>query len=237
MTCHTVARPDEETLPAVRTVAVVGPPNSGKTTLFNRLTGLRQKVGNFPGVTVEHHTGHIRDAVGNEIALIDLPGVYSLNPEVGRRKGCGRRAAGQTCPASDVRSRHSGAEFQQPPAATWCWPARVIALGLPTLVLLNMADELREQGGHVDVLSLARQLGTPVALVSAVTGEGLFAVVIFFRPRRRFLSRWSCRLSATPAVPANGPYGSARMRSIVARQRRFGPAAWMASSFIASGER
>ena len=51
--------------------------------------------------------------------------------------------------------------------------ARVIALGLPTLVLLNMADELRKQDGHVDVLSLARELGTPVALVSATTGEGI----------------------------------------------------------------
>src|SRR5512146_111855 len=64
-----------------RTVAVVGPPNSGKTTLFNRLTGLRQKVGNFPGVTVEHHLGVVRDEHGREVALVDLPGVYSLNPK------------------------------------------------------------------------------------------------------------------------------------------------------------
>src|ERR1039457_2923110 len=79
MTCHPVARPQDEALDtSYRTVAVVGPPNSGKTTLFNRLTGLRQKVGNFPGVTVEHHTGYIRDAVGDEVALIDLPGIYSL---------------------------------------------------------------------------------------------------------------------------------------------------------------
>src|ERR1700737_4543341 len=63
------------------TVVLIGPPNSGKTTLFNRLTGLRQKVGNFPGVTVEHHTGYMRDASGNEVALIDLPGVYSLSPK------------------------------------------------------------------------------------------------------------------------------------------------------------
>jgi len=63
-----------------RTIAVVGPPNSGKTTLFNRLTGLRQKVANFPGVTVEHHLGFIRDGSGREIELIDLPGIYSLSP-------------------------------------------------------------------------------------------------------------------------------------------------------------
>ena len=59
----------------------LGPPNAGKTTLFNRLTGLRQRVGNFPGVTVEHHTGSYRLDSGEEVALIDLPGVYSLNPK------------------------------------------------------------------------------------------------------------------------------------------------------------
>ncbi len=178
MTCHTVARPEEEALGALRTVAVVGPPNSGKTTLFNRLTGLRQKVGNFPGVTVEHHTGHIRDAAGNEVALIDLPGVYSLNPKsedervavdvlLGNIPGRMRPDAVILVLNSNNLSSHL------------VLAARVIALGLPTLVLLNMADELREQGGHVDVLLLARQLGTPVALVSAVTGEGLFAVSNF----------------------------------------------------------
>ncbi len=178
MTCHTVARPEEETLSGLRTVAVVGPPNSGKTTLFNRLTGLRQKVGNFPGVTVEHHTGYIKDASGNEVALIDLPGVYSLSPKsedekvavdvlLGQMPGIGRPDAVILVLNSNNLSSHL------------VLAARVIALGLPTLVLLNMADELRDQGGHVDVLLLARQLGTPVALVSAVTGEGLFAVTNF----------------------------------------------------------
>src|ERR1035438_4522916 len=82
MTCHPVARPlDDAPVTSYRTVAVVGPPNSGKTTLFNRLTGLRQKVGNFPGVTVEHHIGYIRDGEGEEVALIDLPGIYSLTPK------------------------------------------------------------------------------------------------------------------------------------------------------------
>src|SRR5512143_1224873 len=64
-----------------RSVAIVGPPNSGKSTLFNRLTGLRQKVANFPGVTVEHHIGYVRNERGEEVALIDLPGIYSLTPK------------------------------------------------------------------------------------------------------------------------------------------------------------
>src|SRR3982751_3738481 len=62
------------------TVALVGPPNSGKTTLFNRLTGLRQKVANFPGVTVEHHTGRARIDAQRDVYIVDLPGIYSLKP-------------------------------------------------------------------------------------------------------------------------------------------------------------
>src|ERR1700749_801534 len=65
---------------AGKTVAVIGPPNSGKTTLFNRLTGLHQKVANFPGVTVEHHTGVATLSGGRSVNIIDLPGIYSLNP-------------------------------------------------------------------------------------------------------------------------------------------------------------
>ncbi len=61
-------------------VAIVGPPNSGKSTLFNRLTGLRQKVANFPGVTVEHRMGKARLKDQHEVFLVDLPGVYSLHP-------------------------------------------------------------------------------------------------------------------------------------------------------------
>src|SRR6202048_309060 len=61
-------------------VALVGPPNSGKSTLFNRLTGLRQKVANFPGVTVEQHVGRAKVSAQRDVYLIDLPGIYSMNP-------------------------------------------------------------------------------------------------------------------------------------------------------------
>ncbi|MGE5109935.1 MAG: ferrous iron transporter B [Acidobacteriaceae bacterium] len=163
---------------SARTVALIGPPNSGKTTLFNRLTGLRQKVGNFPGVTVEHHTGIVRAENGKAVAVIDLPGIYSLNPvsedervsvEVlhGRMEGMKKPDAVVLVTDATNLSRHL------------VLAARVIALGLPTLVVRNMADELKKQGGSVDVLALARQLGTPVMLASASTGEGLPAITEF----------------------------------------------------------
>jgi ferrous iron transport protein B len=161
-----------------QTIALVGPPNCGKTSVFNRLTGLRQKVGNFPGVTVEHHTGHLRDAAGRQIALIDLPGVYSLSPKSedekvtvdvlrGEMPGMTRPDAVILVLDSTNLQRHL------------ILAARVIALEVPTLVVLNMADELRKQGGQVDVLALAHQLGTPVVLASAVTGEGFDAITGF----------------------------------------------------------
>jgi ferrous iron transport protein B len=179
MSCHSVAQPPDESLgSSYRTVAVVGPPNSGKTTLFNRLTKLRQKVGNFPGVTVEHHTGYIRDGKGEEVALIDLPGVYSLIPKSEDEKVAidvlTGKMPGTPAPDAIILVLNSTNLHTHLVLA-----ARVIALGVPTLVLLNMADELRKQDGHVDVLSLARELGTPVALVSATTGEGLVAVQNF----------------------------------------------------------
>jgi ferrous iron transport protein B len=170
--------PDSSAKHPFGTVAVIGPPNSGKTTLYNRLTGLRQKVGNFPGVTVEHHIGHVKGEDGRAVALIDLPGIYSLSPKSedeqvtmdvldGKRPEMPRPDAVIVVVDSTHLSRHL------------VLVARVIALGLPALVVLNMADELRQQGGDVDVLSLARQLGTPVVLASATNGEGLPAIHAF----------------------------------------------------------
>jgi len=160
-------------------VAIVGPPNSGKSTLFNRLTGLRQKVANFPGVTVEHRLGRIDLADDHQICLVDLPGIYSLAARsederitrdvlAGQMEGIPRPDAIVLVLDSTNLARHL------------CLAAPVLALGIPTLIVLNMADELRERGGVVDTDALAHQLGAPVILVSAVRGEGLDTVYEFF---------------------------------------------------------
>ncbi len=159
-------------------VALVGPPNSGKSTLFNRLTGLRQKVANFPGVTVEQHTGELALEGGGEITIIDLPGIYSLSPRSedeqvahdvlkGLRPETPRPDAVLLILDSTNLARHL------------MLAAPVLSLGIPTLVVLNMADDLRRRGGEVDVEALGRQLGAPIALISARQGEGIESIYRF----------------------------------------------------------
>ncbi|MGO9261785.1 MAG: ferrous iron transporter B [Bryobacteraceae bacterium] len=163
---------------APKAVALIGPPNSGKTTLFNRLTGLRQKVANFPGVTVEQHTGMVELPDGRALQVIDLPGVYSLTP----------RSEDERI-ANDVL--HGLRDDSPKPEAVLLvldstnlgrhlmLAAPILSLGLPTLVILNMADDLRSRGGQLDLKALSAQLGAPVALVSARQGEGIAQVLDF----------------------------------------------------------
>jgi len=163
---------------APKTVALIGPPNSGKTTLFNRLTGLRQKVANFPGVTVEQHTGIAELPDGGAVEIIDLPGVYSLQPrsedeQVAYDVLTGKRADTPK-PEAILLVLDSTNLARQLMLA-----AHILSLGVPTLVILNMADDLRRRGGHVDLEALAGQLGAPVALISARQGEGVEEVVDF----------------------------------------------------------
>lgn len=161
-----------------RVVALVGPPNSGKSTLFNRLTGLRQKVANFPGVTVEQHTGIVRLADGRELALIDLPGVYSLNA----------RSDDEQVTHDVLHGNHT--RVPRPDAILLILDstnlgrhlllaAPILALGVPTLIVLNMADDLASRSGAVDTEALSHQLGAPVGLISAASGKGVDTVFQF----------------------------------------------------------
>ncbi len=163
---------------ALRTVVLIGPPNSGKSTLFNRLTGLRQKVANFPGVTVEQRMGLMAGVGREDLTLIDLPGIYSLDPfsEDARVSIDVLRGEMPGTPKPDavllvMDSLHLTRQLML--------AAPVLAVGLPTLVLLNMSDLMEERGGKVDALKLARELGAPVAQISAVKGTGLDAIPLF----------------------------------------------------------
>jgi ferrous iron transport protein B len=160
---------------APRTIAVVGPPNSGKSTLFNRLTGLRQKVANYPGVTVEKRIGRLAFAGAPDALLVDLPGVYSLTArsedERVTRDVLHGEVAGIARPDAILLVLDSTSLGRHLVLA-----ASILALGVPTLVVLNMADELRSRGGGVDAEALAQQLGAPVVVASASRGEGFDVV-------------------------------------------------------------
>jgi ferrous iron transport protein B len=171
-------------------VAIVGPPNSGKSTLFNRLTGLRQKVANFPGVTVEHRMGKAKLRDQHEVFLVDLPGVYSLHP----------RAEDEQVTHDVLKGVRS--DFPKPDAVILILDstnlgrhlvlaAPILDLGLPTLVLLNMADDLAVRGGKVDITALSDELDCTVALISASKGTGTDRV-------QQFLIGTAVRLNAPP---------------------------------------
>src|ERR1700739_3225636 len=162
----------------IRTVVLIGPPNAGKSTLFNRLTGLRQKVANYPGVTVEQRMGPMAGVGRDDLTIIDLPGVYSLTPysedsrvAVDVLKG---NMPGTPKPDAVLLVLDSLHLTRQLMLA-----APVLSLGLPTLVLLNISDLMESRGGEIDPLKLAKELGAPVALISATHGTGLDAVPLF----------------------------------------------------------
>ena len=187
----------------IRTVALVGPPNSGKSTLFNRLTGLRQKVANYPGVTVEQHFGKLSGIGRSDLTLIDLPGIYSLDSysEDARVAVDVLHGAMPGTPAPDavllvLDSLHLRRQLTL--------AAPILSLGLPMLVLLNMSDLMESRGGEVDTLALARELGVPVAKISATRGTGLDAI-------SHFLDRKSDAFQPSPVARLELPVvGNAR---------------------------
>ncbi|SNS52183.1 ferrous iron transport protein B [Sphingomonas laterariae] len=153
-------------------VALVGNPNAGKSALFNALTGARQKVGNYPGVTVERKSGRFSLDDGRPVELVDLPGTYSLDP-----------ASPDEAVTRDVVTGHQTGE--RPPAAIVVvvdagnldnhlrFALQLIGLGLPTVVALNMIDMAERDGLTVDAEALARELGVPVVPTVAVRRRGI----------------------------------------------------------------
>jgi len=166
-------------------VAMIGPPNSGKTTLFNRLTGLRQKVANYPGVTVEKHVGRVQLADESFVDLVDLPGVHGFSArtldEKFTRDVLEGRIPGLRTPDALVLTVDSTRLESQ-----LMLVEPVLDLELPTLLVLNMVDELQERGGSVDDEVLEQRLGVEVVRTNARAGTGVEAV-------QAFLSRASMR--------------------------------------------
>ena len=157
--------PDSETL----TFALVGNQNCGKTTLFNQLTGSKQHVGNFPGVTVDRKDGVIK---GHSNTLItDLPGIYSMSPysseEIVTREFVIRERPKGIINIVDATNIERNMYLTM----------QLLELGFPMVVALNMMDELRENGGSVLVNEMEAALGVPVVPISAAKGEGIEELV------------------------------------------------------------
>ena len=155
-----------------RLFALVGNPNTGKTTLFNALTGLRQKVANYPGVTVEKKEGTGRDRHGNEFRLIDLPGAYSLDAkspdeEVTCAVLQGERADTPRPDAVICLIDASNLERH------FYLATQVMELGLPTIIVLNKTDEAAERGITIAAKKIEERLGVPVVPMQANARVGM----------------------------------------------------------------
>ncbi len=166
-------------------LALAGNPNSGKTTMFNALTGSNQRVGNWPGVTVEKKEGRLKGE--REVILTDLPGIYSLSPYtleevVAREYLVGEQPDG-------VINIVDATNIERNLYLT----TQLMEMGIPVVAALNMMDLVRKSGTTIDVGKLAKALGCPVVEVSALKGEGLDRLVAVAR--------------ALPNAPAPAPMG------------------------------
>jgi ferrous iron transport protein B len=152
-------------------IALVGNPNSGKSSLFNQLTGLRQKVGNFPSVTVEKKSGPLTLDAQNEAIVIDLPGLYSLYPKALDEHVVIDILANPKHPDyPDVVVVVADASNLKRNLLLF---TQVADLGLPVVLALNMLDVARDKNLQVNAVKLAMKLGVPVVRINARVGEGL----------------------------------------------------------------
>ena len=152
-------------------LALVGNPNSGKTTLFNAMTGSREYVGNWPGVTVEKKEGKVKDTglytYGHDMTLVDLPGIYSLSPysmeEIVARKYITVEKPDAIINIVDATNLERNLYLT----------VQLIELERPMIIALNMMDEVKRRGDEIDVRKLSLELGVPVVPISARSGQGV----------------------------------------------------------------
>lgn len=145
--------------------ALVGNQNCGKTTLFNQLTGANQHVGNFPGVTVDSKTGQLRGAKG--CSVTDLPGIYSMRPYTGE----------EIVTRDFILNEHPDGIINIVDATNiernLYLTLQLLEMGIPMVLALNMMDEVRNNGGTIDVVKMSEELGIPVVPISAAKNEGI----------------------------------------------------------------
>ena len=145
-------------------IALAGNPNSGKTTLFNALTGSSQYVGNWPGVTVEKKEGKLK---GNkDVVIQDLPGIYSLSPYT--LEEVVSRTYLVTEKPDAILNIVDGTNIERNLYLT----TQLIELGIPVVVAVNMMDLVRKNGDKIDIKTLGKQLGCEVIEISALKNEG-----------------------------------------------------------------
>jgi ferrous iron transport protein B len=152
-------------------IALVGNPNSGKSSLFNYLTGLNQKIGNFPGVTVEKKSGITTLADGSTAEIIDLPGIYSIYP----------RSLDERIVAEILLDHHAATSPDKIVVIVdgtnlkrgFLLLTQIIDLGLPTILAMNMMDLAAKAGMSYDFIELSKKLGIPVVPINARNGIGL----------------------------------------------------------------
>lgn len=147
------------------TFALVGNQNCGKTALFNQLTGSNQHVGNFPGVTVDRKVGEIRNA--KNCSVVDLPGIYSIRPytneEIVTRDFILKNKPDGIINIVDATNIERNLYLT----------LQLIEIGIPIVLALNMMDEVRGNGGTIDVEGVSKELGIPVVPISALKNEGV----------------------------------------------------------------
>ncbi len=156
---------------ATKTVVIAGNPNTGKSTLFNRLTGGRARVGNYPGITVERHIGVLALPDLSRATVADVPGTYSLSS-----RSADEQIALQTIAGIPPATRPDAVLLVVDAtqlARNLYLVLQVLELGVPAVVALNMTDDARRLGLDVDGEALARELGVPVVAVVARKGEGI----------------------------------------------------------------
>ena len=146
-------------------IALAGNPNSGKTTLFNALTGANQFVGNWPGVTVEKKEGRLKKHDG--VVITDLPGIYSLSPYTLEEVVARNYLIGERPDA--ILNIVDGTNLERNLYLT----TQLTELGIPVVVAINMADILKKSGDKIDMAELSRELGCPVVEISALKGDGV----------------------------------------------------------------